>query len=97
MGKKCFELEPRDVLFFRDGCPMDVDKDRKDDVFNVGHGANWPRPDQLFSAVIHELLRDPNAPENEWYGKVTDLHVTGPFPKSLPPFHLCRYFRSVCF
>ncbi len=80
MGKKCFELEPRDVLFFRDGRPMDVDKDRKGDVFNVGHGANWPRPDQLFSAVIHELLRDPNAPENEWYGKVTDLHVTGPFP-----------------
>lgn len=79
MGKKCFELEPRDVLFFRDGRPMDVDKD-KDDVFNVGHGANWPRPDQLFSAVIHELLRNPNAPESEWYGKVTDLHVTGPFP-----------------
>ena len=80
MGKKCFELEPRDVLFFRDGRPMDVDKDRKDDVFNVGHGANWPRPDQLFSAVIHELLRNPNAPEGDWYGKVTDLHVTGPFP-----------------
>ena len=80
MGKKCFELEPRDVLFFRDGRPMDVDKDRKEDVFNVGHGANWPRPDQLFSAVIHELLRNPNAPEGDWYGKVTDLHVTGPFP-----------------
>lgn len=80
MGKKCFELEPRDVLFFRDGRPMDVDKDRED-VFNVGHGANWPRPDQLFSAVIHELLRNPNAPEREWYGKVTDLHVAGPFPK----------------
>lgn len=79
MGKKCFELDPRDVLFFRDGRPMDVDKDRTD-VFNVGHGANWPRPDHLFSAVIHELLRNPNVPESEWYGKVTDLHVTGPFP-----------------
>ncbi len=82
MGKKCFELESRDVLFFRDGRPMDVDKSRKDDVFNVGHGANWPRPDLLFSAVIHELLRNSDAPEREWYGKVSDLHVTGPFPLS---------------
>ena len=80
MGKKCFELEPRDALFFRDGRPMDVDKDRRDDIFNVGHGANWPRPDQLFSASIHELLRDPTVPESKWYGTVSDLRVTGPFP-----------------
>ena len=80
MGNKCFTLEPRDVLFFRDGRPMDVDKDRSDDIFNVGHGANWPRPDQLFSAVIHELLHDPDASEREWYGKVNDLRITGPFP-----------------
>ena len=79
MGKKCFELEPRDVLFFRDGRPMDVDKDRKGDIFNVGHGANWPRPDQLFSAVIHELLRDPTIPESKWYGTISDLRITGPF------------------
>ena len=80
MGKKCFEIEPRDVLFFRDGRPMDVDKERKGDVFNVGHGANWPRPDQLFSAAIHELLRDPTVSESKWYGTIPDLRVTGPFP-----------------
>ncbi len=80
MGKMCFEITSRDVLFFRDARPMDVDKDRTDDVFNIGHGANWPRPDQLFSAAIHELIRNPNAPESEWYGTVSDLRVTGPFP-----------------
>lgn len=79
MGKTTYELTPRDVLFFRDARPMDVDTSRKD-VFNVGHGAHWPRPDQLFSAVIHELVRDPSAPEGAWYGKVKDLRVTGPFP-----------------
>lgn len=82
MSKHTFELTPRDVLFFRDARPMDVDKDRTDDVFNVGHGANWPRPDQLFSAVIHELIRNPMSPERDWYGMVTDLRVTGPFPVS---------------
>ena len=80
MKKKTFEIEPRDVLFFRDARPMDVDKEKKDDVFNVGHGANWPRPDHLFSAVIHKLIRNSNAPERDWYGKVPDLRITGPFP-----------------
>ena len=80
MAKINYELTPQDVLFFRDARPMDVDKDRTDEVFNVGHGANWPRPDQLFSAVIHELIKDPNAPEKSWYGEVKDLRVTGPFP-----------------
>lgn len=80
MSYKAYELLPRDVLFFRDARPMDVDKDRTDAVFNVGHGANWPRPDQLFSAVIHELIRDPTAAEKNWYGSVSDLRVTGPFP-----------------
>ncbi len=80
MGKTTYELTPRDVLFFRDARPMDVNKAGKDDHFNVGHGANWPRPDLLFSAVIHELVRDPRAPEGAWYGTVSDLHITGPFP-----------------
>ena len=75
-----FDLSPRDVLFFRDARPMDVDKARRDDVFNVGHGANWPRPDQLFSAVIHQLIRDPEASEENWHGTVNDLRVKGPFP-----------------
>lgn len=80
MGKTTYELEARDLLFFRDARPMDVNKERTDVVFNVGHGANWPRPDHLFSAVIHELIRNPVAPEGAWYGKVPDLRVTGPFP-----------------
>ena len=80
MGKKTFEIDPRDVLFFRDARPMDVDKDETDDIFNVGHGANWPRPDHLFSAVIHKLIRNSNASERDWYGKVPDLRITGPFP-----------------
>ncbi len=80
MGKTTYEIKPRDLLFFRDARPMDADKARMDNVFNVGHGANWPRPDQLFSAVIHDLIRDPDAAEGAWYGKVPDLRVTGPFP-----------------
>lgn len=80
MAKKTYGLSPRDVLFFRDARPMDVDKSSADKVFNVGHGAFWPRPDQLFSAIIHELIRDPEASENSWYGSVPDLRVTGPFP-----------------
>lgn len=88
MAKKSFELSPRDVLFFRDARPMDVNKDRTGDVFNVGHGAYWPRPDQLFSAVIHELIRDPEASEKHWYGSVSDLRVTGPFPMSDDKVHL---------
>lgn len=80
MSRKSYELTPRDVLFFRDARPMDVNKDRTDDIFNIGHGAYWPRPDQLFSAVIHELIRDPSVSERDWYGSVSDLRVTGPFP-----------------
>ncbi len=80
MSRISYELTPRDVLFLRDARPMDVDKERKTNVFNVGHGANWPRPDHLFSAVIHEMMHDPKTSEREWYGKVPDLRVTGPFP-----------------
>lgn len=80
MGKTTYELEARDLLFFRDARPMDVDKARTGDVFNVGHGANWPRPDHLFSAAIHKLICDSEAPEGAWYGRVPDLRVTGPFP-----------------
>lgn len=80
MARQCYDLIPRDVLFFRDARPMDVNKDRTDDAFNIGHGANWPRPDQLFSAAIHQLVKNPEAPERDWYGSVDDLHVKGPFP-----------------
>lgn len=80
MSKISYKITPRDVLFFRDAKPMDVNKSRRDNIFNVGHGANWPRPDILFSAVMHELIRDPIAPEHEMYGKVPDLRVNGPLP-----------------
>ncbi len=74
-------LSPRDVLFFRDACPMDTPKTLKVNLNLIGHGANWPRPDQLFSAVMHTLIRDPNAPEKEWYGTMKDLRVMGSFPQ----------------
>jgi len=80
MSKIAYEVTPRDLLFFRDARPMDADKSRKENVVNVGHGANWPRPDHLFSAAIHELIHDPDRSENDWYGSVDDLRVTGHFP-----------------
>ena len=75
-----YELTPRDVLFFRDARPMDTQKRQSANLRMVGHGANWPRPDLLFSAVIHTLLGDPDRPEVQHYGSVTDLAVRGPFP-----------------
>lgn len=79
MDRKCYELTPNDVLFFRDGRPMDVDKAQQD-VRNVGHGANWPRPDHLFKGVIHALIGDRMAYESA-YGEFGGLKVFGPFPK----------------
>lgn len=43
-----FSLVPRDVLFLRDARPMAA--------ADAGKGANWPRPDQLYSAVHHTFL-----------------------------------------
>ena len=80
MSRISYELTPREVLFLRDARPMDVDKGAKTNLFNVGHGANWPRPDNLYNATIHELIHDPLAPESNWYREVPDLRVTGPFP-----------------
>lgn len=75
-----YELTPRDVLFFRDARPMDTQKRQRATLRMVGHGAEWPRPDLLFSAVIHTLLGDPDRPEAQHYGSVPDLVVRGPFP-----------------
>lgn len=78
---KTYTLMPRDLLFFRDARPMDVRKEDEGKGYRaIGHGANWPRPDILHSAVMHELIRDMNVSEEEWYGSVTDLKVMGPFP-----------------
>lgn len=90
MSKISYELTPRDVLFLRDARPMDVDKAGKTNLFNVGHGANWPRPDNLYNAAIHELIGDPKTSEREWYGKVPDLRVTGPFPMWKDTLYLPR-------
>lgn len=80
MEGKSYFCTPRDVLFFRDGRPMDIDKSKQSNVRNIGHGAEWPRPDHLFSAVMHHLIQDPTAPEGVWYGSVPNLKVVGPYP-----------------
>lgn len=80
MDAIAYKLTPRDVLFFRDARPMDTQKRQSANLRMVGHGANWPRPDLLFSAVIHTLLGDPDRPEAQHYGSVPDLVVRGPFP-----------------
>ncbi len=64
MSLKPFELIPRDVLFLRDARPMEAS--------DAGLGANWPRPDQLYSAIHHAFLsRWPN--HQDWEGE--GLHV----------------------
>ncbi|MCQ2545546.1 MAG: type III-B CRISPR module-associated protein Cmr3, partial [Clostridia bacterium] len=99
MIRKFYELEPNDVLFFRDGRPMDVDK-KKQDVRNIGHGANWPRPDHLFKGVIHSLIgermaslediRQNDKEGNSSYGEFGGLRVVGPFPKKGDDVYLPR-------
>ncbi len=44
-----FTLEPRDLLFLRDARPMAAS--------DAGLGANWPRPDQLWNAIINAFHR----------------------------------------
>lgn len=44
-----FHIEPRDVLFMRDAKPMSAS--------DAGLGANWPRPDQVWSAFINAFHR----------------------------------------
>ena len=43
------QLLPQDVLFLRDARPMEAS--------DAGCGANWPRPDQLWNALIHQMHR----------------------------------------
>ena len=74
-----YVLTPRDVLFFRDARPMDSRRSMVANLRLIGHGAEWPRPDLLFSAVIHALLGAPEAAETD-YGSVPDLRTIGPFP-----------------
>ena len=88
MDRCSYELIPRDVLFFRDARPIDMDKSKQTDIEVIGHGAEWPRPDLLFSAVIHTLIANPEASSTALYGSVQDLQVVGPFPKKQDKLYL---------
>lgn len=77
MTERRYELIPRDVLFFRDGRPMDADKAQKKDVRYIGHGAVWPRPDHLFKGVMHALLKETAGAS---FGDFPSLKVVGPYP-----------------
>lgn len=76
MREMRYELRPRDVLFFRDGRPMDIDKKRRD-VRNIGHGAVWPRPDHLYKGVMHALIRET---DGAGFGDFPSVKVVGPYP-----------------
>lgn len=49
MSNHFFTLTPRDVLFMHDARPMEAS--------DAGLGANWPRPDQLWNALINMFHR----------------------------------------
>ncbi len=49
MSKHHFTLTPRDLMFMRDARPMEAS--------DAGLGANWPRPDQLWNAIINMFHR----------------------------------------
>ena len=67
-------LTPRDVLFMRDARPTMEASD-------AGLGANWPRPDQIWSALIHAFRREwPEGPETRPGKRFGDLKTVGPFP-----------------
>lgn len=82
MQEKKYEVMPRDVLFFRDGRPMDADKVHMKDVRYIGHGAVWPRPDHLFNGVMHALL---NESKGAGFGDFMSLKVMGPYPVKRNP------------
>ena len=74
-----YRISPLDLLFFRDGRPLDVDKSR-DDHRNIGHGAIWPRPDHLYNAVMHALIGSRSVGERASYGQFGGVQTAGPFP-----------------
>ena len=77
MTERRYELLPRDMLFFRDGRPMDADKAQGENVRYIGHGAVWPRPDHLFNGVMHALLSETT---DAGFGDFMSLKVMGPYP-----------------
>ena len=93
--KHAFTLEPRDLLFLRDARPMAAS--------DAGLGANWPRPDQLWNALINAFHRQWRE-RQEWEGSVHTrnerdknadssfcfgaLKSAGPFPLKGGTFYL---------
>ena len=84
--KHTLQLTPRDLLFLRDARPMEAS--------DAGLGANWPRPDQLYHALLGAFhLRWPE--RQQWEGeehtrrderpditfRFGALKTIGPFPK----------------
>ena len=72
-----FKMTPEDVLFFRDARPMEAS--------DIGCGANWPRPDQLYHALRSALLLSWPSRQN-WEGergvlRFGSLRTLGPFPQ----------------
>ncbi len=88
MSHHLLKLSPTDVLFFRDGRPMEGS--------SSGHGAAWPLPNVLSSAIHHAMRRAdlPDlhqhrlarngkilSPDRETKGRVFgSLQTAGPFP-----------------
>lgn len=63
MNNHDFTLTPRDLLFMHDARPMEAS--------DAGLGANWPRPDQLWNALINMMHRQWPQPQ-PWEG---DTHT----------------------
>lgn len=74
-----YRITPHDLLFFRDGRPLDRNKQDADHR-NIGHGAFWPRPDHLFHAVLHALVGSRTIGGHAAYGQFGGLQTVGPFP-----------------
>jgi len=56
---RAYQIQPNDVLFFRDARPMEVG------VGSGGHGANWPQP-SIWFAAIHAALYRAFPDKQEW-------------------------------
>jgi len=66
MSERTYLLEPRDLLFLRDARPMEAS--------DAGLGANWPRPDQLWNALLNAFHRA--WPERQpWEGLAHTKHA----------------------
>ena len=74
-----YRISPHDLLFFRDGRPLDIDKAHGHHR-NIGHGASWPRPDHLYNAVMHALIGSRTVGERTAYGKFGGVKTKGPYP-----------------